>query len=174
MLRERLQDLTKNAAVEEHPQMLVSLRNEIPHSIRVMDSEFPIDSYTCFPYVFDLIGEPDYIEISKLGIGRVFANSEFVAYLLDTNSLYEIKPEDINSNDIVLYFDQGKPTHAGRIVANKRVISKWGTGHLYEHDLLDIPESYGNEVRFYKRIDKETALELFLDYAEFQEIIKRQ
>ncbi len=174
VLRQKLQELTENTTVEEHPRLLNEVSSEIAHSIRILDSEFSTDSYTCFPYAFDLVDDPDYIEISKLGSGRVYANSEFVAYLLEHGSLTEICSDDVNTNDIVLYFVRSQPVHSGKALTNKRVISKWGIGYLYEHDLLDAPESYGDEIQFYKGVSKETATWLFLDYAEFQGIIQRQ
>jgi hypothetical protein len=32
------------------------------------------------------------------------------------------------------------------------LISTWGTGNLYEHGVLEVPLSYGKNVRFFKRL----------------------
>jgi len=55
--------------------------------------------------------------------------------------------------------------HAGLAQTNLRVISKWGIGHLYEHELWDVPESYGTSIRFFKQLPCEEALDLFVQFA---------
>lgn len=47
-----------------------------------------------------------------------------------------------------------------------RVTSKWGIGHLYEHELWDVPVSYGTSVRFLKQLPYELALDLFVQFAQ--------
>lgn len=41
--------------------------------------------------------------------------------------------------------------HIGQITAQDRVISKWGYGHVYEHLIEMVPDSYGTEVLFFRR-----------------------
>jgi hypothetical protein len=174
LLRRKLENITKNNSVDQQPRLIEALRKEIPHTIQIAVSELPIEKYTCIPYAFDLSNNPDYSEISKLGMGRVFASMDFVGYLLNKKSLAEKCQNGVTTNDIVLYFAQDNVMHAGKVVNIDRLISKWGIGNLYEHDLYEVPESYGNEVRFFRMLDKHKALELFLDYAEYQGIIERQ
>ena len=47
-----------------------------------------------------------------------------------------------------------------------RVVSKWGLGHLWEHNILEVPISYGNEYKYYKDIQKEEAINSFCKFAE--------
>ncbi len=56
--------------------------------------------------------------------------------------------------------------HIGCCVEGGRLISKWGTGHLYEHEVLEVPLSYGKNVRFFKRLSFEEAFKNFARFAE--------
>ncbi|MCC3572057.1 MAG: hypothetical protein JGK30_09510 [Microcoleus sp. PH2017_40_RAT_O_B] len=61
--------------------------------------------------------------------------------------------------DVVIYRDnKGQIQHSGIVAAISgnevtRVISKWSIYGLYEHNLLDVPASYGNKeenIKVYK------------------------
>ena len=75
---------------------------------------------------------------------------------------------DVERGDIVLYFRDGSPTHAGIAIDNERIISKWGIGHLYEHNVNEAPAKYGQDVRYYHSVTAEASLECFLEYAAQQ------
>jgi hypothetical protein len=65
-----------------------------------------------------------------------------------------------------MYFNQGRWTHVGRTAGPARAISKWGVGLLYEHDLSEVPEQYGDEVRFFHNPGLDASLDLFVRYAK--------
>jgi len=46
LLRQQLQQMTEEIAVEEHPAQIELLRAEFGHTIQVVESESPIGSYT--------------------------------------------------------------------------------------------------------------------------------
>lgn len=165
MLRKRLKQIIASN-VSDHPSLLEDLSREIENTIKILDSEHPIDRYTCFVYVFDFVEDPAYVRIATYGSGRVFAGPEFVKFLLNNNYLSEIRPTEVGDNDIVIYFNGAEIKHAGKISVNGRVISKWGIGHLFEHSIFEVPEQYGNDIRYYKQLAKETALDYFFKYAE--------
>lgn len=52
------------------------------------------------------------------------------------------------------------------MLASGRVLSKWGTGHLYEHVVFEVPESYGIAVRFFRGLSYEQGFEHFVQFAE--------
>ena len=52
--------------------------------------------------------------------------------------------------DFVIYFNGVTVRHSG-IWMGGRVQSKWGTGHLWEHALHEVPLRYGDEVGFFLR-----------------------
>ncbi len=96
------------------------------------------------------------------GSNVFFAGSAFARYLIET-ALVEIAADEALSGDIVVYLDDdGTPRHAGKIAsADKRIKSKWGGGLFLEHGLWEVPESYGNTVRFYRAIPANNAEQAF-------------
>jgi hypothetical protein len=121
-------------------------------------------------HVFNFTDKPDYIDLARRNVGQVnqglFAGEAFAGWLLDHCFLNEVAGSDTESGDIVFYFDDSRFKHAGLVSRAGRVKSKWGTGYLYEHELYEVPESYGTEVRFFKPLKDEEALLHFLEFAE--------
>ena len=66
---------------------------------------------------------------------------------------------------VVWFDDERRPTHAG-VWSGTRVRSKWGTAHLWQHGLFEVPESYGDDVAFYVRPAREVVLAEFKRYTE--------
>ena len=54
----------------------------------------------------------------------------------------------------------------GLWTGSRRVISKWGTGLLYNHKLFEVPASYGGDVRYFKHVPHDDAWQLFATFAE--------
>lgn len=53
--------------------------------------------------------------------------------------------------DIIVYFlSNGRNAHAGKFLGNGRVISQWGEGAVFEHEILQIPDIYGRSYDFIK------------------------
>jgi hypothetical protein len=118
-------------------------------------------------HVFGFAGRPDYAAIATSGLGRIFAAGDFAHWLLDNNLLVEAAQGPAREGDIVFYFsDDGRFKHAARMLGNGRVVSKWGIGHLYEHEIFEVPESYGSTVRFFRGLSYEEAFEYFVRFAE--------
>ena len=65
--------------------------------------------------------------------------------------------DEPQEGDVVAYRDKEKPQsieHFGVYVGEGRVISKPGQiGHVYEHEIWQIPEGYGNEVIFFRKLE---------------------
>jgi hypothetical protein len=76
--------------------------------------------------------------------------SEFAAALV-AGLLDSITDEHREPGMIAIYFRRGNPVHAGLLMPHGRVQSKWGMGHLWEHDLFELRTDYGEEVRFFRR-----------------------
>jgi hypothetical protein len=66
-LRERLLNITLNEVVAEHPAMLEALRAEIPHTVAVKRSDYPLDRYTCAVHAFSLVEDPTYESVAGFG-----------------------------------------------------------------------------------------------------------
>lgn len=167
MLRERLEEMTHEDDVSLHATLLEALTRECPNTIVLQDSAHPIQRYTCLMHVFDFTEKAEYAAIASHGLGRIYAAGAFAHWLLDNALLIEICSTDVREDDVVFYFgDDGRFKHAGLSLANGRIVSKWGIGHLYEHGLLEVPESYGTELRFFRKLSHEEAFGHFLRFAE--------
>lgn len=53
--------------------------------------------------------------------------------------------------DLVVYFDKQKEVHYGIWNQNLKVVSKWGSGEVYEHPLELLLEDYGTHVLFLRK-----------------------
>lgn len=74
--------------------------------------------------------------------------------------------EESDSEGVIIYFsNEYKPIHAGRF-NNNRVLSKWGTGLVFNHEMFEAPISYGDNIRIYKFVDNPAMLDHFYGYAE--------
>jgi hypothetical protein len=124
----------------------------------------------CHGYALGLDKSEYYINTAK--DGKRWANSEFIKYLLDEKRLKELKnPEE---NCLVLYFDEEGPKHSGIVKFDSEnnhtnspfyIQSKWGTyENLVKHALLDVPSSYGNEVKYYVRPKLGDVVNYFKEY----------
>lgn len=153
--------------VSRHPTLLAGLTCECPNTVTLLNSVHPIRRYTCLMHVFDFAGKPEYAAIATSGLGRIFAASAFAHWLIERGLLAEVNQADVHEGDLVFYFgDDGRFQHAGMCVTDGRVVSKWGIGHLYEHGLFEVPESYGTKVRFFRKLSYEEAFENFTRFAE--------
>jgi hypothetical protein len=166
MLRSKLTALTKELDVTKHPGLLAEISQETEFAVRIAESEVPLNRYTCFVFAFDFVEHPDYVSIASRGGEEVYAGPEFAMWLLGKDHLDELRPQDARKGDLIFYFNNEKLVHAGRLVRPGTVISKWGTGHLYEHAVLAVPDSYGDTARYFRSLDKELALDYFVEYAK--------
>lgn len=165
MFRKKLQALTEIPDVAQHPALLAELTRDWPNSICVTESPHPIERYTCLMHVLDFTEKPKYIAIASYGLGRVFAGAEFAHWLIDRGLLAEVSRADAQDSDLVFYFSEGTFKHAGLWRRNGRVVSKWGEGHLYDHELFEVPMSYGADVKFYKQLPYVNAYDRFRQFA---------
>ena len=166
-LREKLEEITsQNIGNNISKQITLIKELEFPHSIKLKQEAVlgqpSTFQFNCFMHVLDLIGLSQVENIMKEH-SDVFVGSDFMDYLIN-NKLQKIDSDRKKDGDIAIYFFNSKPEHAGKIYSN-RIISKWGTGHLWEHDIFEIPQSYGNEFGVFKSILRQETLTHFLDYA---------
>lgn len=152
--------------VQRHPALLDQLTATYPNSIRVLPSPYPVNRYTCLMHVLEFSEKPNYIAIATYPGINVFAGAEFAHWLLDKGYLTEVSEPVASAGDLVMYFNGCAFKHVGILQGNARVVSKWGEGHLYEHALWEVPESYGDSVRFFRPLSYEDAYEYFTHFAE--------
>jgi len=166
MLRDELDRLTDDPDPDCHTELLAELSESYPNNIRIVERANPTQRYTCYMHAFGLGYQPEYVRVAISGSGKIFANSAFVLFLLQRGYLQERTSGTASPGDVVIYFANGVPQHAGIAKDNGQVESKWGTGHLYEHGVLEVPAKYGDKVKFYSPISKDLALKHFLEYAK--------
>jgi hypothetical protein len=163
VLRRTLREMTEVLDISQHPSILRKLTRTCPNTISVLKSEHPLERYTCAMYAFDFAEKREYVQIAECGR---FAGRDFLHWLLNMGLLEEVSEKDACQGDLVIYFSEaGRFEHIGAKPETDRVVSKWGTGHLYEHGLFEVPESYGTTVRFFKRLTFEAAYGYFREFA---------
>ncbi len=160
MLREALDLLTDESDCSKHPALLQELQYD--NTIQLIESVRPIHTYTCFMHALGLIDQEQYVSVTRSGSGEIFANFEFVTYLLEQGALVE--KTNAEPHDTAIYFQDNTPTHAGIVANNQQLISKWGTGHLYMHAVFEVPAKYGDTIRYYRSLPNEEVLRHFLEY----------
>ena len=164
-LRQRLSEIADNGLPHTHASLLSDLNQEFPHSIELVTSITPINSYTCVMYALDFVDDPIYTQITLNlpAYKNIFASTVFLNRLILRGHLQ--KQGTPNEGLIIVYSDAGKIKHVGRLLSDTRAQSKWGTGHLYRHALLETPKQYGSELSFFTPIDHDLALDQYVEYA---------
>jgi hypothetical protein len=159
-LRARLQDIVCTEDIDEHPSAIENLKSEFPHTIQLVEQTNPTLPRTCYDWALDLNPELTHW-IGLCELPELFPGLQFVSTLIP--HLNTISESDVRNDDLILYFDEQIPTHAG-LATKSRVISKWGEGHIYQHGLLEVPSSYGNRIRFFRKIPSSVATMRFVKY----------
>jgi hypothetical protein len=163
MLRQRLFEMTTEDE-SRHSELLAQLTRQHPNAITVLESPQPIRGYTCLVHVFDFTEQPEYeIIVRRSKCRNVFAGANFAHWLFDIGALEEIP--SLQPGHLVFYFDDFDCfKHVGIIQQDGRVASKWGTGQLFEHGLFEVPASYGNNVKFFKKPPSEVVFNHFKQF----------
>lgn len=171
-LRRELHRITggDSSDVVRHPQLIAELRESMPHSVRHappnLAPALPLDQYNCFEFALGLAGDPNVVRIRSV-FGSTSCNTHFADYLVNTSTLTTIAVP--SPGDLVLYRDTECFTHAG-VVQPKSIISKWGiSGHVWIHDLWDVPVIYGDAMDFYRLVDSPDLSQRFVDFARERE-----
>jgi hypothetical protein len=170
-LRDELQRITDEFVADEIGQQIehvATLRLRFPHRIelaqRAISELRETWLFNCFEFALGIPCNEFVWEVARRpfpGTEQRFVGSVFVRSLLP--SLTEI-PETYEGA-LLLWFDEtGKPTHAGRW-RDGRVRSKWGSGHTWDHAVMEVPRSYGDLLRFYEPPNRERVLAAFRHYA---------
>ncbi len=157
---DKLAVICPGGKAEDQVRFIQALKAKHSHSIDFWEEtpEVPADfrksnanvQFNCFMYCLGL----RYGDIKKIigSDGRKIPNSEYMS-LLCKKYLTEINRGSTIDGDYILYFSNQKNMHAGK-VKNGKVVSKWGSGHVWIHGIFEVPASYGNQVKYYSRVEK--------------------
>jgi hypothetical protein len=147
-------------------RLLLQITTQFPNSIETLSSKIPEYSYTCGMHAFEFESDDRYRQIASCYLPPPYAGKEFINWLIQSGSLIEIEKPDAKLGDLIIYFFNDEFAHIGRLAKADRIISKWGTGLLCNHALLEVPSSYGEIVRYFQSISTNDAIVSFQNYAE--------
>jgi hypothetical protein len=135
------------------------IKKKCGHSIYATSSSR--ENFNCFAYAFGISDHPDFEQLVLSTRNLAVLNSALVLAELE-NGLTELRADEVQPGDIALYFDSDKLMHAAEVkhIADAvEVYSKWGPNELYAHQLWEVPLSYGQTVRYFRRGDPEELLD---------------
>lgn len=163
-LREKINNIVNsgNYAINQHAFLIEKLKPIYHHSISVIPHEISLP-FNCFSFALDTIDSGRITEILKEDTSNdcrygVKFGTDFINRMISGGFLVR----DDNGS-IIVYFKNGKPVHAGKI-KNNRIVSKWGVGLLWEHDVWEIPNSYGDKNLRFRETDRESIEGEFIKY----------
>ena len=158
--RTRLQEITGNLNLREHPSAINALKSDYPHTIQLVGHAKPKVRSNCYEWALRLdLRLTSWV--AEFGLPDLFAGNKFVSRLVQ--NLSPISIEAATAGDLILYFNGQMPTHAG-LVKNSQIISKWGEGHIYKHGFLEVPANYGDTFKFYSKVSSEWSNNAFKDF----------
>ncbi len=155
-LRERLDKvatLGRYAAEVE----LSGLRAIKSHSVSLMPDAVH-HPYNCLAYALNIHEWPEYRQaewkLSRSGHDQA-AGSRLADALIEKGILsFE---ED---GELAFFYASGAWTHAAKVISPSRLQSKWGGGGLFDHGPLEVPWSYGTDLRRVKLVNAQGLIEL--------------
>jgi hypothetical protein len=157
-------ELADGLYTNQHREKIERLREVHHHSIRAASRQIP--DLNCFAYAFGLTDE----HARDLFSGtKIYCDARFVHWLRATHQLIPI--EDFNDEPCIAlyYFIDGatdRCKHAAIRRPDGRMISKWGTYHVYEHTLEEVPSNYGDDVILVKKPSEDQVHNLFKTYVQ--------
>jgi hypothetical protein len=80
---------------------------------------------------------------------------DYITFLVDSGATDPVQPPLASAGDLVVYSRHGRVLHCGTLKESGRVVSKWGDGCVWEHGFLELPVTYGNQLRFTRPIPRE-------------------
>jgi len=169
-LRQELEQITNGGkhAISRHEAAIAEISATHANRVRLFSPLVGMP-HNCFLFALGVVNSDVIQEIlvrdaMLLDRGKprkdVKFGSEFMEELVTSGLL---QPDE--NGEIIVYFDEAKPVHAGLMIGD-RVRSKWGIGNTWEHELWEVPESYGNSARRFSLVcDLGEVEKLFRDYA---------
>jgi hypothetical protein len=157
-------DLTDGLFAHRHLEKIEDLREVHHHSIRSFYVQ--IRAFNCFAYAFGLTDDDTHNRCDET---KVYPDARFVHWMRALRRLTEIENPDGRSC-VALYFLMDGVTNRCRHAAIRRpdgrMISKWGSYSIYEHDLAEVPSNYGDHVLYIAKPSENEIRELFSTYIQ--------
>lgn len=154
-LRRALDRATKLRSVSLYRAEIERLRQVYGHTVTVLPHDFgPYNrgepEPSCYGLALGLADNPDYLRLvataAKLTQEQPLT-SEVVTRLVKNRVLRPRKKSKLG--DVILYSSEVGIRHAGILMSEDRVRSKWGSDEVHEHGLWEVPIGYGDTAKFY-------------------------
>jgi hypothetical protein len=148
-LREELERATNlQPDVAGHLTAVQALQSKYPHRVVFVQQGNPL--VNCFMYALGIapysIPPMKTASDNRLGLGNNCL-AEALTFLACHGVIKRREAEDVEL--LVLYSHDGRLLHAGRPLGAGRYCSKWGKGAVWEHGLLELPDSYGDRFGYW-------------------------
>jgi hypothetical protein len=158
-LRNELDVASKLKDANAYEARLNTLRDQFGHRIAILpEGRERIARFNCFAYALGLWDHAEYTRLVDNKSDSAVINSSTISEMLSEGVLVETDPKHLHANDMVVYYDNGTVTHAGVVRDKCLVRSKWGANEVHEHAVWDVPASYGDVVRYFRRPAPEAVL----------------
>ena len=173
-LRDELEEITKESDLNKQVELVQKLSSRFDHGIKIhkvflkdesvkkqggLHMIESTENYNCFEYAFDVY---EFEEIAHHSTHDIFFGSDFMKWLLEKQLLLAEE-----WGDIILYDDGSNFTHAGKIIKDDMILSKWGGGNMWKHKKWETPSSFSNNVATYKaQASNSKIMEEFLLYSQ--------
>lgn len=121
----------------------------------------PADSaYNCHAFALAIQALPQYARYQALwNEAEAIVSGAFMQRSLDRGVLRRKGGAAFDAGDLVIYFQGDRVRHSARVSRpGVALLSKWGTGGIYEHPLFEIPLSYGDRAEVVRGADPATTM----------------
>lgn len=163
-LRQKIDTAVKLVDPKEFSRRLELLRREYGHSIKIIElARDMLRTFNCYAYALG-IWKSDEFQRRAAGNRSEIAlvNSSVIQRMLDNNDLEPRNVGAVIPGDMLLYFNESGVKHGAAYLGrdNGRIVvrSKWGPDELFEHEIWEVPASYGDQVKFFKKPTLELCL----------------
>ena len=176
LLRARLGELERHGNLNY--DTIDSIRNEYDHSIELVErwSAPGPENFNCVMYALDLRNDQllntlaNSWDIIRGTPGRdddrlILADTEFLEFCIAKGAMPPIPDCEICPGNLLIYRNEGKCHHIGKLVDHGRIRSKWGTKDLLEHDPLEVQDRYGDDLQYVESLSRKQSRGLFIKYA---------
>ena len=178
LLRARLGELTRKRSLNY--DTIYCIRSEFDHSIELVERwSLPgPENFNCVMYALDLRDDQLLIALAnsmdiiretrgrdRVDGGLILADTEFLEFCIAEGAMPPISDREICPGNLLVYRNDGKCRHIGKLVNHGRLRSKWGTDDLLEHDPLEVPDCYGDSLQYVEGLSRKQSRDLFINYA---------
>lgn len=161
--------------VEEHEGWIEGVRTTHPHEIELLERADPAGEFACVMYALSLAdtfaGKLRILDYPPAAIVR----PEMLDFMRAKGRLKTIDRQEATDGALVIYFNGDQTMHVG-LVDGDRIRSKWGIGHVWRHPEFEVPETYGDLIRYFEPVKRTAALSAYNAYvlARYGKILVEQ